>query len=73
LEVFIHRPFFKPEAARASFIKGQLMSKLGKVLESRRYEETAFRLYYELHPQALKRPDVLTRKDFDELVMFWSR
>jgi hypothetical protein len=73
LGFFIHQPFFKPEVARTSFIKGQLMSKLGKVSESRPYKETAFGLYYELYPQALKRTDVLTRKDFDELVMFWSR
>lgn len=73
LKVFLYRPWFKNEKARTSFQKGKLLESVGRHSEAKPYLREAGAIYRELCPEDPKKREDLTMKDFDELVMFWSR
>lgn len=67
------RDVYKPELARTTFLKKELLEKLGKTQEAVAAMKVAYWLRRELVPRDTRGPLALKRKDFDELVTFWSR
>lgn len=64
---------YKPELARTTFLKKELLDKLGRTQEAAVAMKVACRLRKDLVPQDTRDPSALKSEDFDKLVTFWSR
>lgn len=69
----VYNQIYRPELARTTFLKARVLFKKGDDKQALKLFKEAVKLR-NLIPQAKSKPEQdLGEKDFDELVMFWSR
>lgn len=74
LDVFKSGPYHKPEVARSTFKKSQILRKQqGRGGEAEEALVASVQLRKELLPKASKPVEELTDEDFDTMPIFWSR
>lgn len=73
LDVFKSGPYHKPEVARSSFKRSQILTEQKREKEAEEDLKTAAQLRKELIPKSFKQAEEFKDEDFDVLVIFWSR
>ncbi|KAJ8130476.1 hypothetical protein O1611_g3151 [Lasiodiplodia mahajangana] len=64
---------YRPEIARTTFLKAQVLEKMGAAQEANAAYEVAGRLRMGVVPDDKRDVKSLTMKDFDAIVIFWTR
>jgi len=64
---------YKPEKARAHFRLSRALRQLGCEEEAQEELSQAFWLFQELKPGNHRTAEMLEDKDFEKIVVFWSR
>jgi hypothetical protein len=64
---------YKPEKARAHFKLANIFRQMDRDPEADEELREAYRLYRELRPNDDRKAEELADKDFDSIVVFWSR
>ncbi|KAI0447529.1 hypothetical protein F4803DRAFT_573382 [Xylaria telfairii] len=64
---------YRPELARTTFLKAQLLEKMGKVQKANVAYRVVGRLRAEVVPNDKRDVKSLTMKDFDDIVTYWTR
>lgn len=64
---------YRPELARTTFLKAQLLEKMGKVQKANVAYKVSGRLRAEVIPDDKRDVKSLAMKDFDDIVTFWTR
>ena len=72
LDVFKAGPYHKHEVARSTWLKSQIIRKMGKIDTADALKRTVVQLRVTL-VQEVQVADELTDADFDSLTIFWSR
>jgi len=73
IKVYRDIRWYKPQAARSSFMKGRLLIAMGNIVEGDAQLKRAMELRREIVPDDHRTVDQLTDQDFDELVWYYSR
>lgn len=73
MRIFVPRPFLKPEKARALYKRSLVSEALNRQEDSRIEQEESVQLYCEICHLSRANLEVLTERDFDDVVAFWSR
>ncbi|KAJ8110762.1 hypothetical protein OPT61_g6475 [Boeremia exigua] len=73
LAIFRERTTFKPELARATFLKSRIRAAAGDSDEAHRLRNQSFDMFREVSRDAIPHDHELTWEDFNDLVAFWSR
>jgi hypothetical protein len=73
IKVYRDIRWYKPQAARSSFMKGRLLKAMENIVEGDAQLTRAMELRREIVPDDHRTVDQLTDQDFDELVWYYSR
>lgn len=73
LELFGRRPYYKQEYARTVFRQGQLYFASGEIDLAEQSFKAAQKLRQKLVRHDARQWDELIERDYDDLVIFWSR
>lgn len=73
IKIYGDIPWFKPQAARASWKKGKLLLDLGNEIEGKAQLARAMDFRRQIDPKDKREEEDLVDKDWDELVWFYSR
>lgn len=63
---------YRPELARTTFLKAQLLETIGKTQKANVAYRVAGRLRAEIVPDDKRAVRTLSMKDFDDIVPFWT-
>jgi hypothetical protein len=73
LRIFRERKIFRPELARATFLKSKILEACSDADEARMLQGKSFQMYAELRRGAMPGTGEPSQAEFDNLVAFWSR
>jgi hypothetical protein len=73
IKVYRDIRWYKPQAARSSFMMGRLLKAIGNIVEGDAQLKRAMELRREIVPDDHRTVDQLTDQDFDKLVWYYSR
>jgi len=73
LDIFSSRPYYKNELARTTYKHGQMLHDKGDLPAAEAEFAKAFRLRKSLRPKDIRGRADLSERDYDDLVIFWSR
>jgi hypothetical protein len=73
IKVYRDIRWYKPQAARSSFMKGRLLKAMVSIVEGDAHLTRAIGLRREIGPDDHRTVNQLTDQEFDELVWYYSR
>ena len=73
MAVYENREIYAPEQARLLFKRSRSLRNMGKSAEADQDDNDCLDLYRQLVPQDRKPLEGLSDRDFDRLIVFWSR